>query len=107
MARWVEGYSVAALGVNCGRDVGLPQVLEVVEACRDNTHRRVFVRPNAGTPQQVEGGWVYPHTPEYMASWLPELLQAGVSMVGGCCGTTPEHIAAFRPVVEKWNRSRT
>jgi 5-methyltetrahydrofolate--homocysteine methyltransferase len=104
MARWVEGYSVAALGVNCGRDIGLPQVLEVVEAYRDNTHRRVFVRPNAGTPKQVDDRWVYPHTPEYMASWLPELLEAGVSMVGGCCGTTPEHIAAFRPVVEEWNR---
>jgi 5-methyltetrahydrofolate--homocysteine methyltransferase len=104
MVRWVESYSVAGLGVNCGRDMGLAQTLEVVEAYRDNTHRRLFVRPNAGTPRQVEGRWEYPHTAEYMASWLPELLAAGVSMVGGCCGTTPDHTAAFRPVVDKWNR---
>jgi len=107
MARWVERRSVAALGVNCGRDMGMPQILEVVEAYRDKTSRRIFVRPNAGTPKQVEDRWVYPHTPEYMTSWLPELLAAGVSMVGGCCGTTPEHIAAFRPVIDKWNRSPT
>ena len=106
MARWVDDYSIAALGVNCGRDMGMPQILEVVEAYRDNTWRRLFVRPNAGTPKQVEDRWIYPHTPEYMASWLPELLEAGVSMVGGCCGTTPAHIAAFRPIIEEWNRRK-
>ena len=45
--------------------------------------------------------WVYPRTAAEMAAWLPELLQAGATLVGGCCGTTPEHIAAFRRVVEK------
>ena len=98
--------SVSAIGMNCGRDIGLPQLLDVVEAYHRATHLRVFVRPNAGTPRQIEGRWVYPHSPEYMASWLPELLEAGVSMVGGCCGTTPAHIAAFRPIVEKWNAAK-
>jgi 5-methyltetrahydrofolate--homocysteine methyltransferase len=106
MARWTESYSIAVLGVNCGRDIGMPQILEAVEEYRDNTWRRVFVRPNAGTPKQVEDRWVYPHTPEYMASWLPELLEAGVSMVGGCCGTTPAHITAFRPIIDEWNQKR-
>jgi methionine synthase I (cobalamin-dependent) len=104
MAGGVERYAVAALGVNCGRDMAMPQILEVVEAYHVASWRRVFVRPNAGTPKDVEGRWIYPHTPEYMASWLPELLEAGVSMVGGCCGTTPAHIAAFRPIIEEWNR---
>ncbi len=106
MVRWVESCSIAALGVNCGRDMGMPQMVEVVEAYRDSTWRRIFARPNAGTPKQVEDRWVYPYTPQYMASWLPELLKAGVSMVGGCCGTTPEHIAAFRPMIDEWNRQR-
>jgi 5-methyltetrahydrofolate--homocysteine methyltransferase len=106
MARWVEDRSIAALGLNCGRDIGLPQVLEIVEAYRDNSWRRVFARPNAGTPNQVEDRWVYPHSPQYMASWLPELLTAGVSMIGGCCGTTPAHIAAFKPIVDAWNAGR-
>ena len=48
----------------------------------------------------------YPHTPEQMAARLPELLEAGVRMVGGCCGTTPGHIAAFRAVVDAWNARR-
>ncbi len=109
LARWMDNYSgsvLVSLGVNCGRDMGMPQILEVVEEYRDNSWRRLFVRPNAGTPKEVEDRWVYPHTPEYMASWLPELLKAGVSMVGGCCGTTPAHIAAFRPIIDEWNWQR-
>jgi 5-methyltetrahydrofolate--homocysteine methyltransferase len=97
---------VCAIGVNCGRDIGMPQIIEVAEAYHRATHLRVFARPNAGTPTQGEDRWVYPHSPEYMASWLPELLEAGVSMVGGCCGTTPGHIAAFRPIIDEWNRKR-
>jgi 5-methyltetrahydrofolate--homocysteine methyltransferase len=46
---------------------------------------------------------VYSLRPEQLAARLPELLEAGVSMVGGCCGTTPEHIATLRPIVTKWN----
>jgi 5-methyltetrahydrofolate--homocysteine methyltransferase len=103
IASWIDDCSVPALGINCGRDVGLPQIAEVVVAYRGNVSRPIFVRPNAGTPKQVEDRWVYPHSPEYMASWLPELLKAGVSMIGGCCGTTPAHIAAFRPLVDAWN----
>ena len=105
-ARVEKHTGIFTVGVNCGRDIAMPQVLEVVEAYHRATHLRVFVRPNAGTPKRVGDEWVYPHSPEYMASWLPDLLEAGVSMVGGCCGTTPAHIAAFRPVVEKWNAAK-
>ncbi len=104
LGRWMEVPSVAALGVNCGLDMGMPQFVEVVEAYSAEGRRPLFARPNAGTPKQVEDRWVYPQTPAYMASWLPELLKAGVSMVGGCCGTTPAHIAAFRPIIDAWNK---
>jgi 5-methyltetrahydrofolate--homocysteine methyltransferase len=104
LAANVEKYTgIASIGANCGRDIGMAQIIEVVEAYHGTTHLRVFVRPNAGTPKQVEDRWVYPHSPQYMASWLPELLKAGVSMIGGCCGTTPAHIAAFKPIVDAWN----
>ena len=107
LAANVEKYTgIAAIGANCGRDIGIAQIVEVVEAYHSTTHLRVFVRPNAGTPKQVEDHWVYPHSPEYMASWLPELLTAGVSMIGGCCGTTPAHIAAFKPTVDAWNAGK-
>jgi 5-methyltetrahydrofolate--homocysteine methyltransferase len=63
----------------------------------------LFARPNAGTPQLRGKRWIYPRTPDSMAAQLPELLEAGATMIGGCCGTTPEHIAAFRPVIDRWN----
>ena len=103
-ARRAKDYGVAALGVNCGRDIGMEDIIAIVRRYRDHTDLPLFARPNAGTPARVGDRWVYPRTPEDMAARLPELLAAGVSMVGGCCGTTPAHIAAFRPVVDAWNR---
>jgi 5-methyltetrahydrofolate--homocysteine methyltransferase len=97
--------SVAALGVNCGREIGMNEIVEIIRRYRAVTKIPLLARPNAGTPARMGSVWHYPRTPEAMASCLPELLAAGVSMVGGCCGTTPEHIAAFRQVIEDWNRS--
>jgi len=96
-----------ALGVNCGRDIGMEDVIEIIRRYRNVTDLPLFARPNAGTPKRVGKRWVYPHTPAAMAARLPELLEAGVAMLGGCCGTTPEHIAAFRPIVEQWNQRQT
>jgi 5-methyltetrahydrofolate--homocysteine methyltransferase len=106
-ARRLRQSGNVALGVNCGRDIGMDAVIEIVRSYRAETDRPLFIRPNAGTPVREGDRWVYPHTPQQMAERLPELLEAGVSMVGGCCGTTPEHIAAFREVVDKWNERMT
>jgi 5-methyltetrahydrofolate--homocysteine methyltransferase len=93
-------FAIAALGVNCGRDIGMDEVIEVVRRYRRVTDLPLFARPNAGTPAS-DG--TYSLTPETMAARLPELLEAGACMVGGCCGTTPAHIAALRKVVDEWN----
>jgi 5-methyltetrahydrofolate--homocysteine methyltransferase len=106
LAEGAREAGVDALGVNCGRDMDPESVLEVLRRYRRATDLPLFARPNAGTPtkdQQAGERLVYPHTPEGMAARLPDLLAAGAGMVGGCCGTTPEHIAAFRPVVAAWN----
>ena len=105
-ARRAKKYGIAALGVNCGRDIGMDETIEVVRRYRAVTDLPLFARPNAGAPKRKGKRWVYPQTPEAMAARLPELLEAGVSMVGGCCGTTPQHIAAFRPVNDRWTRRR-
>jgi len=101
-----KGYGAAALGVNCGRDIGMGDVIEIVRRYRAVTDLPLFARPNAGTPTREGDRWVYPLTPQALAERLPELLEAGVSMVGGCCGTTPEHIAACRPIIDDWNAHR-
>ena len=107
LAEDAQQLGAAALGVNCGRDIGMDEVIEVIRRYRQVTELPLFARPNAGTPIRAGDQWVYPHTPERMAERLPELLEAGVAMVGGCCGTTPKHIAAFRPIVDEWNRRHT
>ncbi len=99
-ARHAEHHGVAALGVNCGRDIDMDDIIEIIRRYRTETDLPLFARPNAGTPAKQGEQWIYPHTPEAMAVRLPELLQAGVSMIGGCCGTTPEHIAAIRKVID-------
>jgi methionine synthase I (cobalamin-dependent) len=99
-------YAVAALGVNCGRDIGMDEIIEIIHRYRAVTDLPLFARPNAGTPTRDGDGWVYPLTPQAMAARLPELLEAGACMVGGCCGTTPEHIAACKPIIDAWNARR-
>jgi 5-methyltetrahydrofolate--homocysteine methyltransferase len=93
-----------AIGANCGRDIDMDDLLEIVQVYRQETSLPIFIRPNAGTPRAMPtGGYVYPRSPQEMADGLWPLLEAGVTMVGGCCGTTPAHIAAFRRVVDEWN----
>jgi 5-methyltetrahydrofolate--homocysteine methyltransferase len=101
--RLARQYGVSALGVNCGRDVGMDEIVQILRRYRQCTDLPLFARPNAGTPVRVADRWVYPLTPEEMAARLPQVLEAGVALVGGCCGTTPAHIVAFRPVLDEWN----
>jgi 5-methyltetrahydrofolate--homocysteine methyltransferase len=70
------------------------------------TRLPILIQPNAGLPDSVGGRMVYRETPEAMAARVPELLETGVAIVGGCCGTTPEHIRAVRAAVDAW-RART
>jgi 5-methyltetrahydrofolate--homocysteine methyltransferase len=102
-ARRARRSGVAALGVNCGRDIDMAEVIAIIRRYRRETDLPLFARPNAGTPVRGTEGWVYPRTPAALAARLPELLAAGATLVGGCCGTTPEHIAAFRPILDAWN----
>jgi methionine synthase I (cobalamin-dependent) len=94
---------VYAIGANCGDEIDMGDLLDIVRRYREITELPIFIRPNAGTPRRTASGWEYPRSPEYMADKLWPLLEAGVTMVGGCCGTTPAHIAAFRRVVDEWN----
>jgi methionine synthase I (cobalamin-dependent) len=91
-ARNAPRHGVAALGVNCGKEIDVPELVEILRRYRQETDLPLFVRPNAGTPD--ESGR-YPRTPAYLAAAVPAFLAAGATMIGGCCGTRPEHIQAM------------
>jgi len=89
-------------GINCS--LGPQSVLEVVEQMAANSSIRVSAMPNAGLPKFMDKRLVYPSTPEYFAEYTQKLVLAGANIVGGCCGTTPEHTAAMREALQgEWN----
>ncbi len=87
-------------GTNCGN--GMAGMIEIIRVMRAHAGPDVplLVHANAGLPQNINGKDVFPETPEQTASFIPELVRAGVNIVGGCCGTTPAHIAAIRAAVD-------
>ncbi len=92
--RACEGLEEAGadiVGSNCGN--GIDTMIEIAREFRARTRLPLAFRPNAGLPEVRAGAVVYPETPEFMAARIGALLDAGASIVGGCCGTTPEHIA--------------
>jgi 5-methyltetrahydrofolate--homocysteine methyltransferase len=64
----------------------------------------IMAQANAGLPIRVDGRDVFPETPEMTAGHVESLIRAGANIVGGCCGTTPAHIAAIRKVVDAYNK---
>jgi 5-methyltetrahydrofolate--homocysteine methyltransferase len=87
----------AVFGANCG--VGPEPYIRVVQRYRAATDALIWVKPNAGLPQLKNGRNVFPMDAEAFAAAVPALVAAGANFVGGCCGTTPEHIAAVRRLV--------
>ena len=87
-------FGVDVLGCNCS--VGPAAMLDTIERLRRVTSLPLAAQPNAGMPRSVEGRNIYLCSPEYMASYARKFVAAGVSLVGGCCGTTPEHIKAMK-----------
>ncbi len=93
-AREMEAWPADVLGVNCS--VGPKTMLEVIEELAQHCSKPLSAMPNAGIPARVEGRNIYLCSPEYMAQYARRMLWAGVTIIGGCCGTTPEHIKLIR-----------
>ena len=92
-ARLTE-WKVDVLGINCS--VGPVAMLDAIERVRAVTSLPLAAQPNAGMPRSVEGRNIYLCSPEYMATYTPRFVAAGVQLIGGCCGTTPDHIRAMK-----------
>jgi homocysteine S-methyltransferase len=87
-------FGVDVMGCNCS--IGPAAMLDTIERLRRVTSLPLAAQPNAGMPRNVEGRNIYLCSPEYMATYARKFVAAGVSLVGGCCGTTPEHIHAMK-----------
>ncbi len=99
IARRLSAEGVDIIGVNCSS--GPVQLLRIVDQMRSAVpDGRFWVKPNAGWPEQVAGRIRYPATPDYFGDYAWAFVKAGADVVGGCCGTTPAHIAAMRSALD-------
>ena len=95
----LEDGGADVVGCNCG--AGASTILPAVVALRANTALPLWVKPNAGMPELEGDKVVYKQTPEEFTTHFPALLEAGVNIIGGCCGTGPEHIRRLAMLAEK------
>ena len=99
-----EGADIVAL--NCGTGMDMERARQAVIRYLEVTGLPIMAQPNAGQPKLVEMKVVYDESPEQMVGGVIPLLEAGASIIGGCCGSTPDHIRAFRRAMDGWMNSR-
>ena len=87
------------IGANCG-SITIEDMVGITKMMRESTTIPIWIKPNAGVPYLKNGSTFYPQEPEEMASFVPELIKKGAKVIGGCCGTTPEHIRLIRKKVD-------
>ncbi len=105
VAAQLHQWGVDAIGCNCS--VGPAYMLDAVERMSKVTDRPLSAQPNAGLPRSVGDRKIYLSSPDYMASYARRLVEAGAHFVGGCCGTTPEHIRKMRAALAQSERGRS
>jgi len=99
LAAMAEANGAAAVGANCG--IGPEPYVRVAQMLREATDLPIWIKPNAGLPQVKAGETLFPMGPAEFALFVPKLIQAGANFIGGCCGSTPDHIRAIRKAVDE------
>lgn len=97
----LESAGADIIGSNCGN--GIENMIKIAREFKKHTNIPIIVQPNAGIPEIKEGKSVYPESPQFMAEKARELVKIGISIIGGCCGTTPDHIRAIRNMIDSMN----
>jgi homocysteine S-methyltransferase len=97
----LEHWGAHVVGLNCS--VGPAAMLETIERMSEVATVKLSAQPNAGRPREIEGRNIYLCSPEYMASYARRFINSGVRLVGGCCGTTPDHIRHIKGAVRALN----
>jgi 5-methyltetrahydrofolate--homocysteine methyltransferase len=100
-ASGLEAVGADAVGSNCGN--GIENMLEIARAFKETSDLPLVIQANAGLPQTINGMVIYSESPDFTATAASELMPLGVAVIGGCCGTTPEHIAAIRAMVDRYS----
>ena len=100
-AQFMTELEVDILALNCGTGIDMEQATQAVRLYREHSDKPIMAQPNAGTPVLEHLEVLYKQPPEEMAAGLPDLLEAGANLVGGCCGSTPEHIRLLRKILDQ------
>jgi 5-methyltetrahydrofolate--homocysteine methyltransferase len=98
VARGLERVGADIIGSNCGK--GIENMVRIARQFKACSRLPIIIQSNAGIPQMQGDKPTWPETPEFMAEKAKELVSLGVSIIGGCCGTTPEHVRAIRNVID-------
>lgn len=99
VASTLEAGGASCAGSNCG--TGIDSMIRIARALSTSTRLPLLIQPSAGLPVEIDGVLSFPDTPAYFESRIPELLDLGVRLIGGCCGTTPEHIRGIRGAIDR------
>ena len=99
-AEELEKNGADIIGSNCGN--GIENMILIAREFKKSSELPLIIQANAGIPELRDGVPYYPETPEFMAQKGKELVEEGVSIIGGCCGTTPDHISAIRRMVDSY-----
>jgi methionine synthase I (cobalamin-dependent)/5,10-methylenetetrahydrofolate reductase len=105
IAKRMDAAGADVVGLNCS--VGPDVMLDAVEEMSSVTAKKISCQPNAGLPREVNGRQMYMASPEYMGKYAKRLIHKGVKFLGGCCGTTPEHIKIMRDAVRPLSPRRS
>lgn len=99
-AKFMEENGANIIALNCGTGMDMQRARDAVIRYKSTTSLPVMVQPNAGQPKLVDMKIVYDESPEDMVKGVVPLVEAGASIIGGCCGSTPDHIRAFREAID-------
>jgi 5-methyltetrahydrofolate--homocysteine methyltransferase len=105
-AEFMQEHGADIVALNCGTGMDMERARQAVLRYRQITEVPIMAQPNAGQPKLVDMKVVYDETPAQMVAGMAPLLEAGASIIGGCCGSTPDHIRAFRAAMDHFRTAR-
>jgi 5-methyltetrahydrofolate--homocysteine methyltransferase len=105
-AAFMQEHGADIVALNCGTGMDMARARQAVLRYLQITDRPIMAQPNAGQPKLVDMKVIYDETPGQMVTGVVPLLEAGVSIIGGCCGSTPDHIRAFRDAMDRFRTAR-